>query len=69
MPDLGKYADAVLSAYAVSIALLVAIVVLSLWRGRRVRAEMEDVERTSTCADRGATGRVSTGGPGRSGAG
>ncbi|MEL6452781.1 MAG: heme exporter protein CcmD [Pseudomonadota bacterium] len=45
MPDLGKYADAVLSAYAVSIVLLVAIVVLSLWRGRRVRAEMEDVER------------------------
>ncbi|MEO0745562.1 MAG: heme exporter protein CcmD [Pseudomonadota bacterium] len=45
MPDLGKYADAVLSAYAVSIALLVAIVVLSLWRGRRVRAEMEDAER------------------------
>ncbi|MEL6565790.1 MAG: heme exporter protein CcmD [Pseudomonadota bacterium] len=45
MPDLGKYADAVLSAYAVSIVLLVAIVALSLWRGRRVRAEMEDVER------------------------
>ncbi len=45
MPDLGKYADAVLSAYAVSIVLLVAIVVLSLWRGRRVRAEMDAVER------------------------
>ncbi|MEM7631217.1 MAG: heme exporter protein CcmD [Pseudomonadota bacterium] len=45
MPDLGKYADAVLSAYAVSIVLLVAIVALSLWRGRRVRSEMEDVER------------------------
>ena len=45
MPELGKYADAVLSAYAVSIVLLVAIVALSLWRGRRVRAEMEDVER------------------------
>ena len=44
MPDLGKYADAVLSAYAVSIVLLVGIVVLSLWRGRRVRAEMEAVE-------------------------
>jgi len=44
MPDLGKYADAVLSAYAVSIGLLIAIVVLSLWRGRRVRAEMEALE-------------------------
>ena len=45
MPDLGKYADAVLSAYAVSIVLLVAIVALSLWRGRKVRAEMDAVER------------------------
>ena len=44
MPDLGKYADAVLSAYAASIVLLLAIVVLTLWRGRRVRAEMERVE-------------------------
>ncbi|MEL6463341.1 MAG: heme exporter protein CcmD [Pseudomonadota bacterium] len=47
MPDLGKYADAVLSAYAVSVALLVAIVALTLWRGRKVRAEMENVERRS----------------------
>ncbi|MEL6618862.1 MAG: heme exporter protein CcmD [Pseudomonadota bacterium] len=44
MPDLGKYADAVLSAYAVSIVLLVGIVALSLWRGARVRAEMDAVE-------------------------
>ncbi|MEL7132897.1 MAG: heme exporter protein CcmD [Pseudomonadota bacterium] len=47
MPDLGKYADAVLSAYAVSVVLLVAIVALTLWRGRKVRAEMENVERRS----------------------
>ena len=47
MPDLGKYADAVLSAYAVSIVLLVGIVVLTLWRGRRVRAEMDAVEKRS----------------------
>jgi len=45
LPDLGKYADAVLSAYSVSIALLVAIVAMSLWRGRRVRAEMQDAEK------------------------
>lgn len=45
MPDLGKYADAVLSAYAASILLLVALVLLTLWRGRRVRAEMARVER------------------------
>jgi len=45
LPDLGKYADAVLSAYAVSIVLLVAIVAMSLWRGRRVRAEMRAAEK------------------------
>ena len=45
MPDLGKYADTVLSAYAVSIVLLVAIVALSLWRGRRVRAQMVEAEK------------------------
>lgn len=45
MPDLGKYADAVLSAYAVSILLIVALVGLSLVRARRVRAQLEKVER------------------------
>lgn len=44
MPDLGKYADTVLSAYAASILLLAVLVAVSLWRGRRVRAEMEQVE-------------------------
>ncbi|NOD82997.1 heme exporter protein CcmD [Ruegeria sp. HKCCD6119] len=44
MPDLGKYADAVLSSYAVSIILLVALIVFSVMRGRRVRTEMEKIE-------------------------
>ncbi len=44
MPDLGKYADAVLSSYAASILLLLALVVFSVMRGRKVRAEMEHVE-------------------------
>jgi heme exporter protein D len=44
MPDLGKYGDTVLSAYGASILLLVVLVVLTLWRGRRVRAEMKKVE-------------------------
>ena len=44
MPDLGKYADTVLSAYAASLVLLVALVVFSIWRGRKVRAEMERIE-------------------------
>ncbi|NOC82798.1 heme exporter protein CcmD [Ruegeria sp. HKCCD6228] len=44
MPDLGKYADAVLSSYAVSIVLLVALIVFSVMRGRKVRTEMEKIE-------------------------
>lgn len=44
MPELGKYADTVLAAYAASLVLLVVLVILSLWRGRKVRAEMEQVE-------------------------
>ena len=37
MPDLGKYAGAVLSAYGVTLVLLAAIVGLSWWRAARVR--------------------------------
>lgn len=44
MPDLGKYSDTVLSAYAASIVLLVLLVVLTLWRGAKVRREMEALE-------------------------
>ncbi|QFT73311.1 MULTISPECIES: heme exporter protein CcmD [Ruegeria] len=44
IPDLGKYADAVLSSYAVSIVLLVALIVFSVMRGRKVRTEMEKIE-------------------------
>ena len=44
MPDLGKYAETVLSAYGASLVLLVGLVAFSLWRGRRVRAEMEALE-------------------------
>ena len=44
MPDLGKYAVEVLSAYAVSIGLIVAIVLLSLSQARRVKAELNEIE-------------------------
>jgi heme exporter protein D len=47
MPDLGKYADAVLSSYAVSIALIVALVAVSVLRARKVRAQLDDVENRS----------------------
>ncbi len=42
--DLGKYADTVLSAYGASLALLLALVGLTLWRGRKIRAEMRMIE-------------------------
>ena len=48
IPDLGKYADAVLSSYAASIVLLVALIAVTLMRGRKVRAEMEKVEQRMT---------------------
>lgn len=45
MPDLGKYAETVLSAYAVSLVLLVVIVVLSVRRGKKVKAQLEEFEK------------------------
>lgn len=48
IPDLGKYADAVLSSYAASILLLLALIVFSVLRGRKVRAEMEKIEQRMT---------------------
>ena len=51
MPDLGKYADVVLSAYGVSLLLLIGIVVLSLWTGRRARAALEQIEAEASRED------------------
>ncbi|SFA73746.1 heme exporter protein D [Poseidonocella pacifica] len=44
MPDLGKYADAVLSAYGVSLALIFGLVALSLWQSRRALASLREIE-------------------------
>lgn len=44
MPDLGTYAVPVLASYAVSLALLVAVVITSVRKARRVRARLEEVE-------------------------
>ena len=44
MPELGKYAGAVLSSYAVSLLLLVALVVWSVARARRVKRMLDEVE-------------------------
>ncbi|MEM8631057.1 MAG: heme exporter protein CcmD [Pseudomonadota bacterium] len=44
MPELGKYAAEVSLAYVISIALVLGIVALTVWRSRRVRRALEDVE-------------------------
>ena len=44
MPDLGAYAVEVLSAYAVSLVLLVALVVLSVVRGKQVKRRLAEAE-------------------------
>ncbi|WP_082400662.1 heme exporter protein CcmD [Gemmobacter sp. LW-1] len=44
MPDLGKYAVPVLGSYAVAIALIAAIVALSIWRSRRMKRALDAVE-------------------------
>ena len=44
MPDLGRYALEVGLAYGGSIAALVLIVGLSLWRSARVRAALDEAE-------------------------
>lgn len=44
IPDLGKYAFAVLSSYAASLVLLAALVALSIWQGRRVKRDLAEVE-------------------------
>ncbi|QPM89966.1 heme exporter protein CcmD [Pseudooceanicola algae] len=44
IPDLGKYAVTVLSAYGVSLLLLAVICGASIWRARRVKAALRVVE-------------------------
>ena len=44
MPDLGAYAHWVLAAYGVSLALLAAITVASIWQARRTRAALQALE-------------------------
>lgn len=44
MPDLGRYAVAVLSSYGATIALLVAVIALTLWQGWRVKRQLDEVE-------------------------
>ena len=45
MPELGKYAAAVLSAYGASLGLLAVLVWASFARARSVRRRLREVER------------------------
>ncbi|WP_338548404.1 heme exporter protein CcmD [Roseovarius phycicola] len=44
IPDLGKYSDAVLSAYAVSLLLLMLLVIVSWRRAGKVKKDLEEIE-------------------------
>lgn len=44
IPDLGKYATAVLGSYAASIVLILALVALSVVQGRRIKRQLAEVE-------------------------
>jgi len=45
MPELGKYAATVLSAYGVSIFLLAVLVGLSIHRSGKIKRQLEKTER------------------------
>lgn len=48
MPDLGKYAVEVLSAYALTLLLLAGLVVISWVRSRRMKRALEAAEARRT---------------------
>lgn len=44
MPDLGKYAFAVLGSYAATVVLVFGLVGLTLWQAGRVKRALAEVE-------------------------
>ncbi len=44
MPDLGRYATTVLSAYAASVILILGLVALTLWQGARMKRRLAEIE-------------------------
>ena len=44
MPDLGKYGETILTAYSATIILVVAMVVLSVVRARKVKRQLAELE-------------------------
>ncbi len=45
MPDLGNYAAAVLSSYALSLTLIAGLVAASVVRARRIKQKLADIEK------------------------
>jgi heme exporter protein D len=44
MPDLGKYAFAVLGSYATAVVLIAGLVALSFWQRGRVKRDLAEIE-------------------------
>jgi heme exporter protein D len=44
MPDLGKYAAEVLGAYGLSLFLIAGLIIVTLRKGRRARADLARIE-------------------------
>ncbi len=44
MPELGKYAVTVLSAYGASIILIVGLVCTSIYRSNKIKKRLQDIE-------------------------
>ena len=51
MPELGKYAAEVLSAYAVAFVLIGGLIALTLVQGAKARRELADIEKRKDRAD------------------
>jgi heme exporter protein D len=47
MPDLGKYAGAVLGSYGVTLTLIACLVMISLWQSRRTKRALAKAEKRS----------------------
>lgn len=44
LPELGKYAVPVLSAYGVSLGLIVVMIAQSLWKSAKVKRNLQQIE-------------------------
>lgn len=51
MPDLGKYAFAVLGSYAASVLLILVLIAVSFWQRSRVKRALAEVEARQEKAD------------------